>query len=109
MNKLAILAAAFSLVPASAFAADETQSVQAAASNAAAASTVAAAPVSVTAGRMIYGADGQRIAAAYRVTSQGAVQVILNGRLVNVPAATLSDVGGKVTTSLTKQELNRAR
>ena len=66
-----------------------------------------AAAVSVTAGKMIYGANGQRLAAVYRVTAAGAVQVILDGKLVTVPAASLSDVNGKVTTTLTKAELRR--
>lgn len=57
---------------------------------------------------MLYGSNGQRIAAIYRV-SEGNPQVILNGKLVTVPASSLSDVGGKVTTSLTKAELGRTR
>lgn len=73
------------------------------------AAATATAPVSVSAGRMIYGGNGQRIAPAYRVTSDGTVQVILSGKLVNIPASTLSEVNGKVSTTLTKSELLRAR
>ncbi len=103
MSKFAIAAtlAALSLVPA-AQAAESSQSVSAAAE-------AAASPVSVSAGRMIYGSNGQRIAAAYRVTANGTVQVILNGKLVNIPASTLSEANGKVSTTLTKAELARAR
>ena len=103
MSKLAIAAtlAALSLVPA-AQAAESSQTVRAA-------TDAAAAPVSVSAGRMIYGSNGQRIAAAYRVTADGTVQVILNGKLVNIPASTLSEADGKVSTTLTKAELGRLR
>lgn len=66
-----------------------------------------AAGVAVTAGKMLYGPDGKRIAQVYRVTSTGDVQVILASRLITVPASTLSDVSGKVTTSITKTDLNR--
>lgn len=104
MNKFATLAfvatlAVFSLAPA-ALHAEASQSVHAAAE--------AAAPVNVTAGKTLFGANGNRIAAVYRVDSQGRVQVILDGKLVTVPASTLSEVNGKVTTSMTKSELLRA-
>ncbi len=68
-----------------------------------------AAPASVEAGRMIYASNGQRIAPAYRVTSDGTVQVIINGKLVNIPGSTISEANGKVQTTLTKSELSRAR
>jgi hypothetical protein len=97
---LAATLVTFSLAPAAVYAAETSQSVQAAAE---------ASPVAVNAGKMIYGPNGQRIAPAYRVTSEGTVQVILNGKLVNIPASTLSDANGKVTTSLTKKELTSAR
>ncbi|MDE2596812.1 MAG: hypothetical protein KGL44_08050 [Sphingomonadales bacterium] len=107
MNKftpIALIATAIVLagVPAAVFAAETSQSVRAA--------TEATAPaVSVTAGKMIYGANGQRIAAVYRVTAAGAVQVILDGKLVTVPASSLSEANGKVTTTLTKSELAHQR
>lgn len=104
MNKLASLALGAALITVAvapaAYAAESSQSVQAA---------VEATPVSVNAGKMIYGPNGQRIAPAYRVTSEGTVQVILNGKLVNIPAASLSEVNGKVTTSLSKKDLSSAR
>lgn len=103
MSKFAIAAvlAALSLAPA-AQAAESSQSVRAA-------TDATAAPVAVSAGKMIYGGNGQRIAPAYRVTADGTVQVILNGKLVNIPASTLSDANGKIATSLTKAELGRLR
>lgn len=105
MTKFVALAAVATLAvfatPA-AFAAESSQSVRAA-------TDAAAGSVAVNAGKMLYSSNGQRIAAIYRVTSDGNPQVILNGKLVTVPASTLSDVNGKVTTSLTKQELGRAQ
>lgn len=103
MNKFAITAvlAALALAPA-AQAAESSQTVRAATAE-------AGAPVSVTAGKMIYGGNGQRIAAAYRVTADGTVQVILNGKLVNIPASTLSDANGKIATTLTKAELSKLK
>jgi hypothetical protein len=105
MKKFAALAAVATLAvfatPA-AFAAESSQSVRAA-------TDATAGAVAVNAGKMLYASNGQRIAAIYRVTSEGNPQVILNGKLVTVPASTLSDVNGKVTTSLSKQDLGRAQ
>jgi len=89
----------FAVAPA-ALHAETSQSVRAA--------TEAAAPVNVTVGKMIYGANGARIASVYRVATDGKVQVILDGKLITVPGSTLSEVNGKVTTSLTKSELLRS-
>lgn len=104
MSKLvpfALLAtvATLAVIPAASFAAESIQQVRDATSSPTA--------VAVSAGKMLYAADGKRIGAIYRVTANGDVQLILSSRLVTVPAATLSDVNGKVTTSLNKAELNR--
>ena|ERR1700712_1945562 len=104
MNKFAPLAfvatlSLFSLVPV-ALHAETSQSVRAA--------TETAAPVNAIPGKMLYGANGSRVASVYRVSADGHVQVILDGKLVTVPSATLSEVNGKVTTSLTKVELLRS-
>ena len=105
MKKFAALAAVATLAvfaaPA-AFAAESSQSVRAA-------TDAVAGSVAINAGKMLYASNGQRIAAIYRVTAEGNPQVILNGKLVTVPATSLSDVNGKVTTSLSKSELSRAR
>jgi hypothetical protein len=66
------------------------------------------AAVAVTAGKTLYGPNGGRIASVYRVAADGRVQIILDGKLINVPAASLSEVEGKVTTTLTKSELLRS-
>jgi hypothetical protein len=64
---------------------------------------------SITAGKALYSAKGNRIAAIYRVTQAGAVQVILEGKLITVPTDTLSQDNGKVVTTLTKAELLKSR
>lgn len=103
MKKFAALAAVATLVIAApAFAAESSQSVRAA-------TDATAGSVAVNAGKMLYTSNGSRVAAIYRVTAEGNPQVILNGKLVTVPASTLSDVNGKVTTSLSKAELGRAQ
>lgn len=56
-------------------------------------------------GKMLYGPAGERLAAVYRVSQDGAAQIILNGKMVSVPAATLNVAEGKLTTSLTKRDL----
>lgn len=102
MKKFAVLAAIATVATFSAPAAfAETQAVREVTEEAGAA-------VSVTAGQMLY-SNGFRVAPIYRVTAEGNPQVILNGRLVTVPASSLSDVGGKVTTALTKKELASAK
>lgn len=81
--------------------ADDTQSVHAV--------TDRAVEVDVKAGTMLYASNGYRLAPVYRVSSEGNPQVILNGKLVTVPASTLSNADGKVTTSLTKKDLGRSK
>ncbi len=66
------------------------------------------AAVAVTAGKTLYGPNGGRIASVYRVSADGRVQIILDGKLVTVPSASISQLEGKVTTSLTKAELLRS-
>lgn len=67
-------------------------------------SDAAAAPVAQK-GKMLVAANGSRLAAVYRVGSDGAAQIIIDGKMVTVPANTLSVVDGKLTTSLTKSEV----
>jgi hypothetical protein len=63
------------------------------------------APVSAVKGSMLISANGSRLAQVYRVNPDGSAQIIINGKLVTVPAASLSMSGGKLTTSLTKSEV----
>lgn len=104
MKKFVALAAAasvgtFALVPA-AFA--ETTQVRAVTEE-------AAAPIDLTAGKMLYTGNGYRLAPIYRVAADGNPQVILNGRLVTVPASSLNSVDGKLTTSLSKKDIASAK
>jgi hypothetical protein len=59
-------------------------------------------------GQMLYDSTGHRIASVNRVTQNGDAQVILNGRLVTIPASTLSQSDGKLTTSLSKADIGKA-
>jgi hypothetical protein len=61
------------------------------------------------AGKMLQASDGARIGAIYRVTDDGSAQVIVNGKMITVPAATLSVVDGKLTTSLSKSEVRKLK
>ena len=106
MNKyvpFALLAtvATLAVFPQVVFAAEANQQVRDTAS-----AVSAPAAVSVTAGKMLYGPDGHRLASIYRVSANGDAQIIIDGRLLTVPAATLSAATGKVVTSLTKTEIN---
>ncbi|MFM5931769.1 MAG: hypothetical protein ACKOPQ_12750 [Novosphingobium sp.] len=67
------------------------------------------APAGAVAGKTLYNSKGSRVAAIYRVTQAGAVQVILEGKLVTVPNSSLTEQDGKVVTSLSKAELIRGR
>jgi len=97
----ALAAAALAVVPAVA-SAETTQTVRDV-------TEAAAEPVSVNSGMMLYSASGNRVAPIYRVDADGSPQLILNGRLVTVPASSLTLVNGKVTTSLSKSDIARAK
>jgi len=103
MNKFApieLLAtvATIAFVPTVVFAAETNQQVQQI-------SASVSGGVAATTGRMLYGADGHRVANVYRVAADGSAQIILDGKLVTVPVATLSQANGKLTTSLSRTEL----
>ena len=70
---------------------------------------IASANMQINAGRMLYATNGQRVAPIYRVNPDGNPQVILNGELITIPLTSLSEVGGKVTTSLSNAQLNRVQ
>lgn len=71
-----------------------------------AASTVNAAEF---AGKTLYGPKGERIAAIYKVTDAGVPQLILSGKVRSVPVDTLTVADGKLSTSLTKKQLEKGR
>ena len=90
MNKLATIAllatvTTIGVAPKMLFAAEANQQIQAGAE-----ATANGAAVAATTGKMLYGPDGGRIGAIYRATANGDAQLIVNSRLVTVPAATLS-------------------
>lgn len=64
-----------------------------------------AAPVSAVKGSMLVAANGTRLAPVYRVGADGAAQIIIEGKMVTVPVTTLSMADGRLTTSLTKNEI----
>lgn len=59
---------------------------------------------SIVAGKPIFSADGKRIGVVYRVTADGSPQVIINGKMVTIPASTVSATDGKYQTSLSKKD-----
>jgi hypothetical protein len=56
-------------------------------------------------GKMLIAANGARLGAVYRVRPDGCPQLIIDGRMVTVPANTISMVDGKLTTSLSKSQV----
>ncbi len=56
-------------------------------------------------GTMLYSQDGHRLGAVYKVGEDGSARLILEGKVVTIPADSLSDVGGKLTTTLTKSQV----
>lgn len=72
------------------------------------AAPAAAAPAEITTGKMVFAANNQRLGAVYRVTD-GAVQIIIDGKMKSVPASTVTAADGKYVTSLTKAEVMKAR
>ena len=60
-------------------------------------------------GKMLVASNGARLGAVYRVTGDGSAQLIVDGKMVTVPASTLSVVDGTLTTSLSKTEVRKLR
>jgi hypothetical protein len=67
--------------------------------------TVQAAETAVVAGKTLFGANGKRIGAIYRVKKDGTVQVIRDGKMLSFPATTVSVAEGKVTTNAGQSQL----
>ncbi len=59
----------------------------------------------ISKGAMVSSSEGARLGAVYRVTEDGSAQVILDGKMITIPASTLSTQNGGVTTSLKKSEV----
>jgi hypothetical protein len=60
-----------------------------------------------TEGKMVIASNGARLGAVKRVTEDGSAQVIIEGKMVTIPASTLSVADGKLTTSLSKAEVRQ--
>ena len=56
-------------------------------------------------GKILVSSNGSRLGAVYRVGPDGSAEIIIDGKLVSVPASTLSNVDGRLTTSLSKSEI----
>lgn len=57
-------------------------------------------------GRMLMASNGLRLGPVYRVAADGSAQLIIDGKLVTIPASTISLVDGKLVTSLSKKEVS---
>ena len=69
------------------------------------AAPVAQVAVLATKGRLLKGAEGGRLGTVYRVMPDGSAQLIIDGKLVTVPASSLSIVNGELTTKLTRAQV----
>lgn len=56
-------------------------------------------------GQMLFDNGGARLGVVLKVTADGSAQIILDGRLITVPATTISDSAGKLATNLAKNQL----
>jgi hypothetical protein len=56
-------------------------------------------------GKTVVSSNGSRLGTVYRVGPDGSAQIIIDGKLVTIPASTLTSVDGKLTTSLSKSEV----
>ena len=61
--------------------------------------------VAATKGTMLVAANGARLGPVYRVRADGSAQIFIDGRLVSIPVATLSTANGRLTTTLSKNEV----
>lgn len=97
MNKFALLALFALGAPIAAHAGNDSATVRSEASS----------PAQASVGKMLY-SGVNRLAPIYRIKSDGSPQVVLDGKLVTIPASTLSNVDGKLTTSLSKKDIDKA-
>ena len=59
----------------------------------------------VTRGATVVTSEGARLGQVYKVMEDGSPQIILDGKMITIPASTLSNQNGTVTTSLKKSEV----
>ncbi len=60
----------------------------------------------VSKGQLVVSANGARLGVVYRVSPDGSPQVMIDGKHVTIPAATLSSSDGKLVTSLSKIQVS---
>lgn len=65
----------------------------------------AQAPATILVGQTLHGPANSRLGEIDRVFPDGSVRVILDGALVVVPASTISVIGGKPVTTLSRREI----
>ena len=56
-------------------------------------------------GSALYSEDGRWLGQVYKVGEDGSVKLIFDGKVVIIPANTLRQVEGKLTTKLTKSDV----
>lgn len=62
-------------------------------------------PVAAARGQMVVAANGARIGRVTRLADDGSPQVIFEGKVVTVPLSTLSEVDGRLVSSLSPAEI----
>jgi len=75
----------------------------------AAAQSGAASTTAPIAGKVLVDANGKYLGSIYKVAPDGSAQLVLEDRLVTIPASTISQTDGKFTTSLTKRDILKPR
>ncbi len=60
-------------------------------------------------GKMIYTADKHQLGSVYNVKKDGSAEVIVDTRIVTVPAASVETKDGKLWTSLTRKQVLASR
>jgi hypothetical protein len=63
----------------------------------------------VSKGQMLVSSNGARLGVVYRVNADGSPQIIIDGKMVTIPAATLSSSNGKLVTSLSRSAVSELR
>ncbi len=62
--------------------------------------------LAATQGEMLHDAEGGRLAPVQSVSADGSVEIIYHGKVVMIPAASLStSADGELTTNLTKNQV----
>ncbi len=56
-------------------------------------------------GKLLYDADGKKLTAIYKLDAKGSPQILLEGKMVTVPLATLKKEDDKFITSMTRKDL----